>query len=319
MINIFAICTIGSIVSTIIAGTCQPRLNYKIKSVTGVNPIYLCCWISADFLNMAGCFLTGKLFFQKMCASYMFWIVDIIQGSQYIYYSRLDIHRKREEEEERQMQVDRNNDDLGSMHMGEVNYAYRSLPHYSSNTLANGLIFSNVLATTVNSMPIGINQETTNLISNNSDFFNFRFAIGTLFLYLCTIIYIIARLPQLYHNYRHRSTEGISKGLFGCIIIANIFNIFAMVFSPRAQAGGSDVSVFWKEQIAFIGCYVGSLICDISIIGQYIWFDIMGKGSNCKRKVIEISKDTSICTNKNNRIMIASPVVDERTPLLNIA
>ncbi len=310
MLNIFSICTTGSVICTIIAGTFQPRLNYVNKSVAGISPAFLSCWIIGDFLNMAGCWMTGKLFFQKMGSSYMFWVVDIILGSQYIYYSRLEFHKQ---------QGQNQNENPRLVSHGKK----RDVDNSSSsttpriNTLAKGLTISSTLASTASAMPNNYYGSSFDSSVSNSYKQSIIFNLGTIFLYLCTMIYIMARIPQLHHNYKKKSTWGISKKMFGCIIVANICNMSAVMSSPIARAGGSDAAVFWKEQFAFLGCYVGCLICDVTLIGQYLWFDVKGKGKYPPVIIENNCNDIEADPMPHSDTAASGDYSNERTRLLN--
>lgn len=52
---------------------------------------------------------------------------------------------------------------------------------------------------------------------------------GSIIGWFATIMYIIGRLPQIYHNYKRKSTEGLSILMFIFSILGNVFYLITIV------------------------------------------------------------------------------------------
>jgi len=59
---------------------------------------------------------------------------------------------------------------------------------------------------------------------------------GTVLSWLSTALYLLSRLPQLYKNYRRRSTSGLSPHLFAAAFFGNLFYSASILSNPCAWA-----------------------------------------------------------------------------------
>ena len=106
-----------------------------------------------------------------------------------------------------------------------------------------------------------------------------RFDIwGQIFGYLCAVLYLASRVPQLLLNYRRKSVEGVSMlfFLFACIgNLTYVMSIFA--YSPSCQAKGwCDYENWWGEygryvlvNLSWLIGSAGTLVLDMLIFGQF--------------------------------------------------
>jgi uncharacterized protein with PQ loop repeat len=112
---------------------------------------------------------------------------------------------------------------------------------------------------------------------------------GQIFGYICAVLYLASRVPQLLLNYRRKSTEGLNALFFIFACIGNltyVFSIFA--FEPVCSSrGGAHHHGRWQERScttdearAIYGRYMlvnlswligslGALFLDFAVFGQF--------------------------------------------------
>lgn len=104
---------------------------------------------------------------------------------------------------------------------------------------------------------------------------------GQVFGWLCAVLYLGSRLPQLLLNWRRKSTEGVSMlfFLFACLgNLTYVLSIFA--FEPRCRAGGPGAKCLPGEAGRIYGRYMlvnlswlagsaGTLLLDMAIFVQF--------------------------------------------------
>ncbi|KAF2179795.1 PQ loop repeat protein [Zopfia rhizophila CBS 207.26] len=109
-----------------------------------------------------------------------------------------------------------------------------------------------------------------------------RFNIwGQIFGYICAILYLGSRIPQLLLNYRRKSTEGISMlfFLFACIgnltYVMSIFAYKPVCKDPRCcepgEAGGIYARYIAVNFSWLLGSF-GTLLLDAGVFVQYFWY-----------------------------------------------
>ena len=115
----------------------------------------------------------------------------------------------------------------------------------------------------------------------NEDTLTFN-VLGQVFGYICAVLYLGSRLPQLLLNYRRKSTEGISMlfFLFACLgNLTYVISIFAYETPCASTSGGckgSEASAQYGKYIAvnlswLIGS-AGTLFLDATVFVQYFMY-----------------------------------------------
>jgi uncharacterized protein with PQ loop repeat len=107
--------------------------------------------------------------------------------------------------------------------------------------------------------------------------------LGQIFGYICSLLYLGSRIPQLLLNHRRRTTEGISMMFFLFACIGNLtynFSIFA--YSPQAAcqvamhcAPGEAREVYGKYiaiNLPWILGSLGTLVLDMGVFVQYFLY-----------------------------------------------
>lgn len=104
--------------------------------------------------------------------------------------------------------------------------------------------------------------------------------LGQIFGGLCAVFYIGARIPQLYHNIRRGTTEGLDPLFFTFACMGNvtfIASILALVPHCEQECGpGEEKRLYGKHVLINVPWLLGSsltLLQDLFILGQAFYFD----------------------------------------------
>lgn len=96
--------------------------------------------------------------------------------------------------------------------------------------------------------------------------------IGRISAWLCTLLYMTSRLPQIWSNFRRKSVRGLSMLLFLLAFIANLLYSISIVSNPKAVGPGSYD--YLLESLPFLLGSSGTLIFDVVILAQYaMWYE----------------------------------------------
>ncbi len=297
----------------------QVIANYRNHSVEGISPYFLFNWFMGDFTNFLGCFLTHQLPFQTALALYYLFI-DVILGGQYYYYTRgRGAHRAyHRQNNHRTRQIPENMPDTctidtvipdnyeedrvsGSAEIQPINKSRRS----SSAMLLSSSFLS--LFTKAAGAPIsgyGNSDDTKTLtpdqffkmLSLNTDI------IGAYISWTCTILYLTSRSPQLYKNYKRKSTSGVSILLFMAALSGNIFYTISILTSPNAT--GPNGSDFIIKELPFLIGSAGTVGFDLIMLFQWWYY---GKRER-KQAMIETYHDPTFTSNSNTLNSRSMPI-----------
>ncbi|KAF6834306.1 vacuolar amino acid transporter YPQ3-like protein 2 [Colletotrichum musicola] len=115
--------------------------------------------------------------------------------------------------------------------------------------------------------------------SSDGDALTFN-TLGQIFGWLCAVLYLGSRLPQLLLNYRRKSTEGVSMlfFLFACLgNLTYVLSIFA--FDPRCankECAPGEASAIYGQYIlvnlSWLAGSLGTLLLDMGIFAQYFMY-----------------------------------------------
>lgn len=104
---------------------------------------------------------------------------------------------------------------------------------------------------------------------------------GQVFGYICALLYLGSRIPQLLLNYRRKSTEGISMLFFLFACIGNLTYVLSIMAyepvceRPRHCAAGETGKAYWKYFLVNLSWLVGSagtLVLDGGVFVQYFMY-----------------------------------------------
>ena len=92
--------------------------------------------------------------------------------------------------------------------------------------------------------------------------------IGRISAWICTVLYMTSRLPQIWTNFRRRSVQGLSVFLFVAAFTANLLYTVSVLANP--QAVGPDATEYLTESVPFLLGSGGTLTFDLVIVVQWI-------------------------------------------------
>ncbi|KAH0542272.1 hypothetical protein FGG08_003299 [Glutinoglossum americanum] len=135
--------------------------------------------------------------------------------------------------------------------------------------------------------------------------------LGQLFGYLCALLYLGSRIPQILLNHRRKSTEGISMlfFLFACIgNLTYVLSIFA--YDPKCprrdggdKASHCDPAGVYARYIlvnaSWLAGSLGTLILDLGIFVQFFWYREGGEGLSLEEGEGSSDDDGSVAVSGN--------------------
>ncbi|KAI8171012.1 putative vacuolar amino acid transporter YPQ3 [Colletotrichum sp. SAR 10_65] len=132
---------------------------------------------------------------------------------------------------------------------------------------------------------------------SNSDEDTLEFnTLGQIFGWLCAVLYLGSRLPQLLLNYRRKSTEGVSMlfFLFACLgNLTYVLSIFAFEPHCKNECSPSEANRIYGRymlvNLSWLAGSLGTLFLDMGIFAQYFMYRTDGELSD-----IEEEDDESI-------------------------
>ncbi|KAG5653832.1 hypothetical protein H0H81_010105 [Sphagnurus paluster] len=93
-------------------------------------------------------------------------------------------------------------------------------------------------------------------------------AIGRIFAWMCTVLYLTSRLPQIWKNFVRKSVEGLSMYLFVFAFLGNVFYVASILSSPNMRLPAPEAAAFITESIPYLIGSAGTLMFDVTIVGQ---------------------------------------------------
>ncbi|TBU50785.1 PQ loop repeat-domain-containing protein [Dichomitus squalens] len=95
-----------------------------------------------------------------------------------------------------------------------------------------------------------------------------EFIIGRISAWICTVLYLTSRLPQIWKNFVRKSVEGLSIYLFIFAFLGNTFYVASILTSPNLQLPPPQASAFMRESIPYLLGSGGTLMFDVTIVCQ---------------------------------------------------
>lgn len=281
--------------------------TYHDKTVDGLSPYFLLCWLLGDITSLIGALMTNQLLFQILLAVY-FLLNDLFVCGQYYYYGI--IHKNKlatmgHETVPVLSRVNNNNEDNNgtSQTNSQENTVNNNITTTttSSNTVGTTQLLTSLIAvasntiTTAEAMTNTLSQSQTNPgdnIHNNAT------NVGIILSWIGASFYVGARIPQLIKNYKRKSTDGLSPFLFATTLLGNItYNVSILTSTSFIYC--KDKIKFIKRTAPFIFGSAGTVIFDLIYFYQYY---------------VLYADDTKLRTLERE---LLSPRVSEETPLLS--
>jgi hypothetical protein len=102
--------------------------------------------------------------------------------------------------------------------------------------------------------------------------------LGQVFGWLCAVLYLGSRLPQLLLNWRRKSTEGVSVLFFLFACLGNLTYVLSILaFDPKCEGDegcqqGESARIYWQYilvNLSWLAGSAGTLLLDMSIFVQF--------------------------------------------------
>ncbi|SJX61633.1 uncharacterized protein SRS1_12618 [Sporisorium reilianum f. sp. reilianum] len=97
---------------------------------------------------------------------------------------------------------------------------------------------------------------------------SWRRLVGRISAWLCALLYITSRIPQIWENHIRRSVAGISILLFIAAFSGNLLYTISVLANPSAT--GEGARTYLQESLPFLLGSGGTLVFDLIIVAQWL-------------------------------------------------
>ncbi|KAI8366431.1 hypothetical protein EDC96DRAFT_508060 [Choanephora cucurbitarum] len=262
-----------SILCWLIVFTPQLWENYRRKSGDGLSMTFLVIWLAGDVFNLLGVIMQDLLVTMFVLALY-YTVADMALIWQVIYYRRTRKQHSKQLALADEEALSQNQQETSGLlnHTQPVDYDTSSPKHHQRNntkddsTSALNLISTiSVLAVTVFSCYAYYRAHWHNHHGDQGELNRFNW-LPQLMGWSSAVLYVGSRVPQILKNWRNKSTEGLSFGMFLCAVMGNVF-FTSSIFLKSTQLDYIIVNLSW-----IVGS-CGTLLFDFVIFLQFFAYD----------------------------------------------
>ncbi|KAM9856389.1 lysosomal amino acid transporter 1 homolog [Aulostomus maculatus] len=207
---------------------------------------FLLLWLGGDTCNLVGSFLADQLPLQTYTAVY-YVFADLLMLAMYLYYKM----RNRMAENRRALHA------LGLVCVLGFTASFAHLPR---------------LGTQQEVIPSGFRGRALLSTSDDGSIKAFTpkeiigFSIGS----VSSVLYLFSRLPQMYTNFKRKSTEGVSFFLFALVILGNTtYGLSVLLKNPE---GGQGERSYLIHHLPWLIGSLGTLSLDLIISIQFLMY-----------------------------------------------
>ncbi|XP_026188326.1 lysosomal amino acid transporter 1 homolog isoform X2 [Mastacembelus armatus] len=205
---------------------------------------FLLLWLGGDTCNLVGSLLADQLPLQQYTAIY-YVLADLLMLSMYMYYKL----KNKMAESRRVVFV------MGVTCTLGFTTSFAHLPGLGSQQemIPSAFRSRTLLSTSeMNSVAVFTPKEIIG------------FSIGS----VSSVLYLCSRLPQIYTNFRRKSTEGVSYFLFALVILGNTtYGLSVLLKNPDVGQGERSYLV---HHLPWLIGSLGTLFLDLIITVQFI-------------------------------------------------
>lgn len=232
----------------------QVYKNHRKKSVDGISPGFLLAWVLGDVASLLGCIITNQLLFQTLLSAYHCFI-DVILVTQYMMY-----------------RTPTTIEFIDGCEVDNTNHIRRG----SKDSVKSGIMTALRVSRIGNAIPgvMAAAVPFTNAAgdvsteSGPSKMMIFGQGLG----YLSTLLFLVSRIPQIYHNYQRKSTTGISVILFLSAFLGNLTYSGSIFLSPECIGEGAHTREFLTNELSYLLGSMGTMLFDLVILGQRVYY-----------------------------------------------
>lgn len=311
--NVSKILGIFSLLVWLFAQLPQVLENHLNESVSGVSLAFLICWISGDVTNLVGCLLSRALPFQICLASY-YCFIDCILSLQFWYYTRVYPKQRIHHNLLQSPNMMRPVHSRGSGHHPHPSRTNRfespgnelslTRSHSSSRRYRSKrksfilkLLSTSVLSSSfgkANAMPLKVLSNTRggsfdkikssmaalapvlHLVVAKAALFHYNGAfVGAVCGWISSALYLSSRSPQIWTNFKSKSTKGVSPFLFLFAMIGNtlytvsIASDLYLLSKYDQHLGDVKFDEVFFAQLPFIIGSSGTVLFDAILLFQF--------------------------------------------------
>ncbi|KAL2257967.1 hypothetical protein VTK26DRAFT_8900 [Humicola hyalothermophila] len=126
--------------------------------------------------------------------------------------------------------------------------------------------------------------------------------LGQVFGWLCAVLYLGSRLPQLLLNWRRKSTEGVSVLFFLFACLGNLTYVLSILaYDPKCEGDqgcrpGEAARIFWQYilvNLSWLAGSAGTLLLDLSIFVQFFMYS-RNEDDACSSDVESLDEEDSV-------------------------
>eukprot|EP00727_Mastigamoeba_balamuthi_P014675 m51a1_g9833 hypothetical protein (371) ;mRNA; r:1932572-1933894 len=310
----------------------QLYTNYKNQDAGALSFTFVLTWLAGDLTNLLGCVLTNQLPTQTYTAVY-FCCMDAVLMSQYAYYAI----RNRAGKRKRRSLAHASPPPYDDCDVGDATSAcddgagsVASLPPVADSPAPPaaksyavlalvGLGAALSLLSPASRAPGATGRVLMSLLSSSSATSATQGAVcnpawtpsvaehvlGSVCAWASGLLYFFGKIPQVVHNWRRGTVEGLSAGMFACCVSANVFYGLQVAVAPSAASPLS--SEFWASVFPYI---LGSLFASVwyfVVLGQFAYY-------RRRRSYLPISSSSS--HDSGHPINVGSAAADTSIPSL---
>eukprot|EP00079_Xenopus_tropicalis_P017015 XP_004916475.1 PREDICTED: lysosomal amino acid transporter 1 homolog [Xenopus tropicalis] len=202
---------------------------------------FLLGWTTGDTLNLVGTYLADQLPLQRYTSAYYIF-ADLVMLCFYFYFKR-----RNQSPSSLYAPI---NAVCGVAILGSV-ATFSLIPEAGPAALSSEDVF----------------HGRRLLSAYGEEGFSVKNKIGFACGLMSTLSYLISRLPQIYTNFKRKSTEGLALSLFLLVILGNL-TYGASVLLKNPESGQSE-GTYVVHHVPWLTGSLGAVFLDLVILGQF--------------------------------------------------
>ncbi|KAF8437785.1 PQ loop repeat-domain-containing protein [Terfezia claveryi] len=238
----------------------QIIVNFRRGSADGLSLTFLVIWLLGDVFNVLGAVLQGVLPTMVILAIY-YTLADIVLLGQCLYYKCK----------------------AARYHLPAPVTSSDAHVHQHHSEIVHFTILFNTTAIVMVCLAGIVGWLLTPAPPHSSmpDDPHIKFDVfGQVFGYLCAVLYLASRIPQIYLNYQRKAVDGLSLLFFLFACLGNLTYVISIIaYVPYDADNGNwtpEISRQYWRYIAINASWllgsVGTLLLDMIIFVQFFWY-----------------------------------------------
>jgi uncharacterized protein with PQ loop repeat len=250
--------------------TPQILQNFRRGSADGLSITFLIIWLAGDVFNIVGAVLQRVLPTMVILAAY-YTLADIVLLGQCLYYRR----RQRQagavdgshlspatplllEEQDEEAAKDEDEELLRLLPPSPPTPAWKS-------ACFNAFALLMVCAAGALGWLLTFSSPSGDASREPVEFS----PLGQTFGYLCAVLYLASRIPQILLNARRRSCDGVSILFFIFACVGNATYVLSILANTGDGGGGGDYARYVAVNASWLLGSMGTLVLDVVIFAQF--------------------------------------------------